>query len=207
MLHRLRLAVKPFVPVALRGAAKRLALRLAALGLRGSRVACPCCGHSFRRFLRYPALYCPACGSYERQRFLCLVFNQQVQELLAGRRSVLHVGPEPCIRRRLERSGIDDYLSIDLDPRLAMRAMDVTALDLPDDHFELVFCGHVLDIVSDPDLALRELRRVLQPEGLALFQTPVQAQPELEERLARAALPSRSSVPQTSARRSLPGTA
>ena len=130
MLHRLRVAIKPFVPVALHGTAKGLALRLAALGLRGSGVDCPCCGSSFRRFLRYPALYCPACGSYERHRFLCLVFDRR-PELLAGRGSALHVGPEPCIRRRLERSGMDGYLSIDLEPRRAMRAMDVTALDLP----------------------------------------------------------------------------
>src|SRR5829696_1066453 len=126
VLHRLRLAVKPLVPVALRGAAKSLALRLAAIGLRGSRVDCPCCGRSFRRFLSYPAPYCPACGSYERHRFLCLVLDGR-PELLTGRRSALHVGPEPCIQRKLERSGVDDYLSIDIDPRLAMQAMDVTA--------------------------------------------------------------------------------
>jgi SAM-dependent methyltransferase len=184
VLHRLRLAVKPLVPVSLHRGVKRLVLSLTALGLWGSRVTCPCCGRSFRRFLRYPALFCPGCSSYERHRFLCLVLDER-PELLAERRSVLHVGPEPCIRRRIEPN-VDDYLSIDLDPRRAMRAMDVTALELPDDSFDLVVCSHVLEEVADRDTALREIGRVLEPGGLALFGTAVPLQPELEERLERA---------------------
>ncbi len=184
MLHRLRLALKPLVPVSLHSAAKRVALSLAALGLTGSRVSCPCCGRSFRRFLQYPALFCPGCSSYERHRFLCLVLDRR-PELLAGRRSMLHVGPEPCIRRRVERS-VGEYVSIDLDPRRAMLPMDVTALDFPDERFDLALCSHVLDEVAERDLALRELRRVLRAGGLAFLGTAVPLQGELEERLERA---------------------
>jgi SAM-dependent methyltransferase len=184
VLHRLRLAVKPLVPVSLHAAAKRIALFWARLALAGDRVSCPCCGRSFRRFLRYPALFCPGCSSYERHRFLCLVLDRR-PELLAARRGVLHVGPEPCIRRRVERR-VGEYVSIDLDPRRAMRAMDVTALDFPDGRFDLALCSHVLDEVTDRDRALSELRRVLRPRGLALFGTAVPLQPELEERLQRA---------------------
>jgi SAM-dependent methyltransferase len=184
VLHRLRLAVKPLVPVSLHRAVKRLVLSLTAVALWGRRVTCPCCGRSFRRFLRYPALFCPGCSSYERHRFLCLVFDER-PELLAGRRNVLHVGPEPCIRRWIEPR-VADYLSIDLDPRRAMRAMDVTALELPDGSFDLVVCSHVLEEVADRDAAVREIGRVLEPGGLALFGTAVPLQPELEERLDRA---------------------
>jgi SAM-dependent methyltransferase len=184
VLHRLRLALKPYVPVSLHRAAKRAVLSTVALALAGSRVECACCGRSYRRFLRYPALFCPGCSSYERHRFLCLVLDAR-PELLAGRR-LLHVGPEPCIRRRLERVDLSGYLSIDLDPSRAMRAMDVTMLDLEDGSFDAAICSHVLEEVADRDQALAELRRVLRPGGLALLGTTVPAQEELEERLSRA---------------------
>jgi SAM-dependent methyltransferase len=174
VLHRLRLAVKPLVPVSLHRAVKRLVLTLTAVALSGSRVNCPCCGRSFRRFLRYPALFCPGCSSYERHRFLCLVFDER-PELLAERR-MLHVGPEPCIRRRIEPS-VAVYLSIDLDPRRAMRAMDVTALELADDSFDLVVCSHVLDEVADRDAALREIHRVLEPGGWRSSERPCRSSP------------------------------
>ena len=134
--------------------------------------------------MRYPALFCPGCSSHERHRFLCLVLDRR-PDIVAGQPSMLHVGPEPCIRRRLEPR-VGEYLSIDLDARRAMRAMDVTALAFPDGRFDLALCSHVLDEVADRDRALSELRRVLRPGGLALFGTAVPLQPELEERLEKA---------------------
>jgi SAM-dependent methyltransferase len=188
LLHRLRLAVKPLVPVALHGPAKALTMRATALALRGSNVECPCCGGRFRRFLDYPAGFCPRCSSYERHRFLCLLVDRH-PELLRGRRSVLHVGPEPSVTRLLQRAGLDDYLSIDLDYRLAMERMDVTELKLPDDRYDLVVCSHVLIEVPDQRRALGELLRVLRPGGLGLFGTALTAQrtpPVLRDELAAA---------------------
>ena len=188
MLHRLRFAVKPLVPVGLHGFAKALAMRAAALALRGDNVECPCCGRRFRRFLEYPTLFCPGCSSYERHRFLCL-YVERHPGLLRGRRSALHVAPEPCLKPLLDGAGIDDYLSIDLDYRLAMERMDVTSLRLPDDHFDLVVCSHVLIEVPDHERGIAELRRVLRPGGIGLFQTAVTAQrvpPVLRDELVAA---------------------
>lgn len=171
MLHRLRTAVKHRVPVRVHGLAKAAVLKPVALALRGDRVACSCCGRRYRRFLEYPSLFCPWCSSFERHRFLCLYLERH-PELLTGRRSVLHVSPEPCVQRLLRNAGLDDYLSIDLEYRLAMRKMDVTDLRLEGERFDLVVCSHVLDAVEDLERALAEIRRVLKPDGLALFQTP-----------------------------------
>src|SRR4051794_34369835 len=43
---------------------------------------------------------------------------------------------------------------------------DVTALDLPDDSYDVVHAHQVLQHVDDPVLALREMRRVCRPGGL-----------------------------------------
>jgi SAM-dependent methyltransferase len=171
VLHSLRVAAKRLFPGSTHGLAKAVVLRAAALALHGDGVECPCCRRRYRRFLQYPSLFCPGCSSFERHRFLCLYLGGHL-ELLAGRRSVLHVSPEPCIERLLRGHGFAEYLSIDLEYRLAMRKMDVTKLEFGDGSFDTVVCSHVLDAVADLPRALSELNRVLEPGGLALLTTP-----------------------------------
>jgi ubiquinone/menaquinone biosynthesis C-methylase UbiE len=48
-------------------------------------------------------------------------------------------------------------------------AMGAEALILPDASFDVVLCTLGLMYVPDPDLALREMRRVLRPEGRAVI--------------------------------------
>ena len=50
---------------------------------------------------------------------------------------------------------------------LRFQAMGAEALDLPDDHFDVAYCQFGLMFVPDPVQALREMRRVLRPEGRA----------------------------------------
>ena len=132
---------------------------------------CPCCGSDFRRFLSYPTALCPRCGSYERQRLLCL-YLQTHPKLLSGTTRVLHVAPEECIRDRVVEAGPGAYLSIDLEYPQAMRHMDLTDLDLVDESYDLIFASHVLDAVADEEAAIRELHRVLAPGGAVVVQAP-----------------------------------
>jgi SAM-dependent methyltransferase len=50
--------------------------------------------------------------------------------------------------------------------------IDVEHLLFADESFELIICNHVLEHVSDPDLALRELARCLTRDGHLIAQTP-----------------------------------
>lgn len=47
----------------------------------------------------------------------------------------------------------------------ALSRQSVTAIEYPDDHFDVVYCLSVLECVPDPDLAMKELARVLKPGG------------------------------------------
>jgi SAM-dependent methyltransferase len=145
-------------------------------------VHCPCCGGDFRRFLSYPTALCPGCGSYERQRLLCLYLDVH-PELLTSATRVLHVAPEDCIRDRVLRAGPRAYLSIDLESPRAMRHMDLTGLDLVDESYDLIFASHVLDVVADEEAAIRELHRVLAPSGAAIVQSPLHVGPSGQTRL------------------------
>jgi SAM-dependent methyltransferase len=157
------------VPRTLRPFATAWVFRVVALALRGRGVECACCGGRYRRFVHYPTLYCPGCGSYERHRQLCLWLDRH-PEVIAG--DVLHVGPERCVITRY-RDRARSWLAVDLDHHLADRRMDVQELDLPSSSFDTVLCAHVLDVVPDIGRALAELRRVLRPDGALLLHTPV----------------------------------
>jgi SAM-dependent methyltransferase len=149
----------------------RIVLRGAALALRGNNVSCACCGGRFRRFLTYPTALCPGCGSYERQRLLCLYFDSH-PELLTPATRVLHVAPEDCIRDRVLRATPRSYLSVDLEYPQAMRRMDLTRLELADASYDVIFVSHVLDAVADEEAAIKELHRVLAPGGAVVVQAP-----------------------------------
>jgi SAM-dependent methyltransferase len=184
-LHELRLRLRRLVPPRYRHRLTRVVLRGAAVALRGREVHCPCCGGDLRRFLTYPTALCPRCGSYERQRLLCLYLDSHPR-LLTSASTVLHVAPEDCIRDRILRSRPRKYLSIDLDYPEAMRQMDLTRLDLPDASYDLVFVSHVLDAVADERAAIAELHRVLAPGGAAIVQAPSHQRAVDEPRLVAA---------------------
>ena len=170
VLHRIRELVRPIVPRRLRVTANRALFSAVGFALRGNGVRCPCCGRSYRHFVRYPSEYCPNCGSYERQRLLCLFLDRRPQ-LVAG--DVLQVGPERSITDRY-RTRATSWLAVDVDPAnpLADRTMDVRSLDLADATFDLVLCAHVLDIVEPHDQGVAELRRVTRADGTVLIQAP-----------------------------------
>jgi SAM-dependent methyltransferase len=142
----------------------------------GDAVECPCCGGRFRAFAprgRRPGAACPRCGALERHRLLALWLREHGS---LGRevRDVLHLAPEPGLRRALLAVPGVRWTGGDLEPDdPGVEAMDVSALPFEDATFDLVLCSHVLEHVPDDARAMRELRRVLRPGGRAILQQPV----------------------------------
>jgi len=182
MLHQLRTRLRPLVPVRYQPRVTTAVLAIAGTVLRGSRVRCPCCGSGYRRFLDYPEPLCPGCGSYARHRALSLYLDLH-PELLAPPPRTLHVAPERCLRERLQGASAE-YVSIDLEPGRAQHVMDVTMLAVADRSFRFILCSHVLQDVPERQQAMRELLRVLDPDGVAVVLWPLltnhEAEPELE---------------------------
>lgn len=148
------------------------ARRIISLFLKQRR--CPVCGWRGFRFepfgnralWREDAL-CPACGSLERHRAAFLLLKDRIPR----GQSVLHVAAEDLmIPWIIARS--TEYLNIDL-YKPAMRRMDLTRLDLPDQSRTLVWCSHVLEHIPDDAKALSEIYRVLKPGGLMVLQVPI----------------------------------
>jgi ubiquinone/menaquinone biosynthesis C-methylase UbiE len=65
-------------------------------------------------------------------------------------------------------------------PPINWRVGDATALDLPDDSFDVVTCQMGLQFVADQPTAVAEMRRVLVPGGRVLITTPGSIQPPFQ---------------------------
>lgn len=148
----------------------------------GSGRECPVCGWTGARFVpfgaganRRPEAMCPSCGCLERHRFVAMVI-----ERVGGGHRTLHIAPEDTVVGLL-RSVSDDYLSMDLRDGRAMVQGDLTSMEFADGSFSLVFCSHVLEHVPDDRAAMREIRRVLSPEGVALIAVPMSGLRTIED--------------------------
>jgi len=166
-------------------ALKKIAKRIKFLYLSlGSSKECPICkwtGHSFSRcFLpNKPAVsrICPSCGSFERHRLAYFMLKGCLSNY-SGR--TLHLAPERCIEPWL-RSISKEYLSIDLCSPNALLHMDITNLALDDNSFSLLWCSHIFEHIEDDGKAMKELFRVMKPNGLAIVMVPIYGETTYED--------------------------
>jgi SAM-dependent methyltransferase len=144
----------------------------------GTRFYCPICRQGYRRFLPFgvierPHAQCPGCGSLERHRLLRIALDKlQQQNVIRMNGRMLHVAPETCLAAYFKKTY--EYLSVDLDGRKAMCAMDITDIDLPAEYFDAIVCNHVLEHIPNDDQAISELFRILKYDGWASIQVPME---------------------------------
>jgi SAM-dependent methyltransferase len=86
---------------------------------------------------------------------------------------VLHVAPEQSFIRRFRAQKNLEYTTADLFSPLADVKMDIQAMPVSDNSFDVIICNHVLEHVDDDITAMREIFRVLKPGGWAVMQVPV----------------------------------
>lgn len=144
---------------------------------KGNSVQCPVCEHSYSKFLPYgriarPNALCPNCLALERHRLMWLFLREKTDFFTANLR-VLHIAPEHCFIERFEALPNLDYITADIESPLAKVKMDVHDIPFTDNSFDVVFCNHVLEHVTDDLKACSEFNRVLKPTGWGILQSPV----------------------------------
>jgi predicted SAM-dependent methyltransferase len=152
----------------------------------GGRLVCPICSRRSRRFAafgdpRRPSARCGWCSSLERHRLVWLYFERRTNLFDGQRRRVLHVAPERCLERRLRLRIGSGYLTADFNDARADVRMDIMNIEYPDGTFDFIYCSHVLEHVADDRRAMREFRRVLNPEGTAVLLVPITSARTIED--------------------------
>jgi SAM-dependent methyltransferase len=150
-----------------------------ALLLKGSRFTDPIDGKSFRMFLPYGYgnqrnnVLSPSTLSLERHRLLWL-YLQNETDFFTGKdkKKVLHFAPEQEFYKRFKKQSNIEYTTTDLLSPLADVKADICNLPFEDNHYDIIFCNHVLEHIPDDTKAMQELYRVLKPGGMGIFQIP-----------------------------------
>jgi SAM-dependent methyltransferase len=86
--------------------------------------------------------------------------------------SVLHIAPEQCFIDRFKAQKNLNYLTADLVSPIADMHFDLHSIPLENGRFDVVFCNHVMEHVTDPKQCMSELFRVMKPGGWAIMQVP-----------------------------------
>lgn len=145
--------------------------------LKGNHYTDPIDGKSFRSFLPYgygvqrKNALSPSTLSLERHRLLWL-YLQNETDFFSSQKKVLHIAPEQCFIKRFNKLENLDYITADLYSPIADVKADICNLPFEANSFDVVFCNHVLEHIEDDTKAMRELLRVLKPNGLGIFQIP-----------------------------------
>lgn len=153
---------------------------------RGNNRECPICKNGSKAFLPCGVVpradaQCPFCRSLERHRLLWLYIERKTGFLNKPPRSALHVAPEGILENKFRPLFGKGYITADLFAKDVDVKMDITNIQFPDNSFEFVYCSHVLEHVPDDRKAMREFRRVLSTDGVAILLVPITVEKTVED--------------------------
>ena len=114
---------------------------------------------------------------------MCRFLDRESDILHANNRSMLHIAPEICLVPKLKRLASDRYVTADLIREDVDIQLDIQSLPFPDEHFDSVYCSHVLQAVEDDAQSLGEIYRVLAPQGWAVVNVPERGEKTKDLRL------------------------
>lgn len=150
------------------------------IALRGNRFNDPINGKSYRSFLPYGQVkgrrrnnvLSPGTLSLERHRLMWL-YLQSIPFFFSSNKKILHVAPEQCFYKRFRKMKQLDYVTADYCSPIADLHFDLHQIPLEDNQFDVIFCNHVLEHVTDDLQCMKELFRVMKPGGWGIFQVPL----------------------------------
>jgi SAM-dependent methyltransferase len=154
---------------------------------KGDNVYCVICGQSFKSFAPHgkPESYrlnarCPNCDSLERHRLFWKYLTEKTNYKQWRNVNVLHFAPEKVLHKIFSSLPNVNYVPCDLSPErydfscgVKTKRVDITSIPFDDNYFDVIICSHVLEHIPDDRLAMKELQRVMKPDGWGIFQVPI----------------------------------
>ena len=145
---------------------------------RGNEFTDPINGKSYKKFLPYGYVkqrdnaLSPGTLSLERHRLLWLYLNNETN-FFSKTLKVLHIAPEQCFYNLFKNLKNINYTTFDLNSPLADIKGDICNLPFKENSFDFILCNHVLEHINDDKKAMKELYRVLNKNGTAILQVPI----------------------------------
>ena len=162
---------------------------------KGTKYKCPYCGFMSNDFLKIGLPHeanikhqiigaavrnggCVNCDSVDRDRLLYAYFKHEVYLLQDHlNTSILHLAPEWRLSEEFLKFKYSKYVCTDkfmpgYNYPLHTIDMDIMDIKFPDNSFDWVICNHVLEHIPNDIGAMKELYRVLKPNGKAVLQVP-----------------------------------
>ena len=150
-----------------------------AFSLKGDRFTDPIDGKNFRKFLPYgygkqrENALSPSTLSLERHRLMWLFLRDETTFFTSEKKlKTLHIAPEQCFLDIFRKQENLEYTTSDLESPIADVKADICDLPFKDNSFDVVFCNHVLEHITDDKKAMQELFRVMKRGGFGVFQIP-----------------------------------
>ena len=147
--------------------------------LKGDKFTDPIDGKSFRKFLPYgygiqrENALSPSTLSLERHRLMWLFLRDNTDFFTSQKKiKTLHIAPEQCFLEIFRKQKNLEYITSDLESPIADIKADICNLPFKENSFDVVFCNHVLEHITDDTKAMQELYRILKPKGMGIFQIP-----------------------------------
>ena len=138
---------------------------------------CPVCNHSVSYFKPYDAIWperqneiCPICNAFSRHRFLWLCMRKE--NVMKKGALLLQFAPNDCLTERFKRSKIK-VVTTDLHLENVDIQADICNLPMKDNTYDIAVCSMVMEHIPDDRQAMREVCRVLKPEGKAFIIVPI----------------------------------
>lgn len=116
---------------------------------------------------------CPICSAYDRDR-LMIAFLNTLQSENDEKLKMLHVAPSRAIE--MYALGREDiiYESTDLMMKDVTFNADLQDMNMVEDEaYDIIVCSHVLEHVEEDAKAMKELHRILKPDGVCLVLVPL----------------------------------
>ncbi|NDU85530.1 MAG: class I SAM-dependent methyltransferase [Ferrovum sp.] len=135
--------------------------------------------HGFQYFGRAETIAldtyaCMSCGASDRERLYAWWINMQIESgaLKRGAR-VVHFAPEAALVKKIRKLDFFDYETADFMMDDVDFQVDIMDIPFDDEYCDFFICSHVLEHVSDDNVAVSELARITRKGGCGILMAPI----------------------------------
>jgi SAM-dependent methyltransferase len=119
--------------------------------------------------------YCPRCDASDRERLIAIYLNEVFCTVDTDRTyRLIEFAPNEALPKMIKRYPFVAYSSADLSRKNVDERVDLTRMDAyADESVDILLCSHVLEHIPDDRKAMREINRVLKPDGFGILLVPL----------------------------------